>query len=364
MWKKSIKILTMLLTVCACNFNTYALVMIEGVNILSQHPNLPTGCEATALAMLLQYYGVDVTKEQVASDMPKVSNPYYSNGVMYGEHPSTAFIGNPFGSGYGVFSPVIIDMINSYLPQSAVDLGGGSFDVVYDSLDKGEPVMIWVTINMVNVGVGPTWYTPSYGKFTWPSNEHAVVAVGYDDNYIYVNDPYTGSRKAYSKSIVESRWISLGRQAVGINANSAYRTVSAIGYEDITINGTTYEEAIRVDSHGKWIKATLASEISPNFDIEYDDALAQVKINITSTDNIQVQYDYQPTDKLSFGENFAELITPAYVSKFYESSTYLPNDGKCIEILIDDGFELTLYYKLVDGTTYIDIDSVEYLCGF
>src|SRR6185437_16517156 len=45
-------------------------VMIEGVPTINQHPNMPTGCEVTALTMLLRYYGIDVSKEQLGKDMP------------------------------------------------------------------------------------------------------------------------------------------------------------------------------------------------------------------------------------------------------------------------------------------------------
>ncbi len=214
---KFMKLLSITLLVLCCQFSTYGLVMIEGVEPLNQYPTLPTGCEATALAMLLQFYGVDITKEQVATDMPKASNPYYYNEVRYGEHPNNAFIGDPFGSGYGVFSPVIIDMINDYLPNCAVDLGGGSFDIIYDCLDKGEPVMIWATIDMKYPTGGPIWETPSDGTYQWLYHEHALVAVGYDEEHIYLNDPYHGSMIAYCKDLVESRWISIGSQAVGIH---------------------------------------------------------------------------------------------------------------------------------------------------
>ncbi|OOB77914.1 MAG: hypothetical protein ATN34_00490 [Epulopiscium sp. Nele67-Bin002] len=216
---KSIFIMLMILLI---PIYTYAneLVMIDGVNIIGQYPELPTGCEATALTMLLQYYGVDITKEEVATDMPKASIPYYSNNVRYGEHPNNAFIGDPFSTqGYGVYSPVIIDMINEYLPNSAINLGGETFELILQSIDSGEPVMIWATINMVAAANGPIWETPNDGTYQWIYHEHALIVVGYDDNYIYVNDPYTGALETYWRQTVINRWESLGKQAVGIKLN-------------------------------------------------------------------------------------------------------------------------------------------------
>lgn len=40
------------------------------VPYLSQEDILPTGCEAVSAAMVLQYWGVDVTPEEVASMLP------------------------------------------------------------------------------------------------------------------------------------------------------------------------------------------------------------------------------------------------------------------------------------------------------
>ncbi len=186
--------------------------MIKGVEIINQHPELPTGCEATALTMLLHFHGVEITKEEVALDMPKSAEPEY-----YGDNPNQTFIGNPFSNdGYGVYSPVILDMIEWYLPGQRVDLSGGSFEVIYDSIDKGEPVIIWATIKMIPPEPGNAWMLPSGKIFGWTKHEHALVVVGYDDEFIYINDPYTGKKESYPKELVIERWTNLGKQAVSI----------------------------------------------------------------------------------------------------------------------------------------------------
>ena len=37
---------------------------------------------------------------------------------------------------------------------------------------------------------------------------------GYDNYYYYFNDPWTNARTRYSKSVVNSRYAELGKQAV------------------------------------------------------------------------------------------------------------------------------------------------------
>lgn len=48
---------------------------IPDVPVLSQNPELPTGCEATATTMLLQWAGVQVNKSEVADALPKEDMP-------------------------------------------------------------------------------------------------------------------------------------------------------------------------------------------------------------------------------------------------------------------------------------------------
>src|SRR5665648_631723 len=54
---------------------------ITGIPVISQWPNLPTGCEATSLTMLLNFFGTDLSKEQVVSMQPSGPNIYRVNGV-------------------------------------------------------------------------------------------------------------------------------------------------------------------------------------------------------------------------------------------------------------------------------------------
>ena len=195
-------------------------VMIENVPIINQFPELPTGCEATALTMLLQYYGVDVSKCDVANRIPKVKLPVKKKGYYVGFHPDEGFIGNPYSKySYGVFAKPVEDVINTYLPNRALNLTGNSFDEILEYVKNGQPVMIWITINMKNVAYKNSWKLQDNTLFKWPGNEHAAVLVGYDEEKIYINDPYTGKMEEYKKEVVQNRYIALGKQALAIKEN-------------------------------------------------------------------------------------------------------------------------------------------------
>ncbi|WP_105618780.1 C39 family peptidase [Vallitalea okinawensis] len=193
--------------------------IIEGVPTLSQFPELPTGCEATSLTMLLNFYGMDIDKTEVADDMPKGNLPYWENGSLRGNNPHEVFIGSPFDShSYGIYHEPILNMITDYYgPGSEINLTGMSFDEILQNIDIGNPIMVWVTINMVPMRLTTSWNLPDNTSFQWTGNEHVVIIVGYTENSIIVNDPYIGDEIAYDKKIFEERWNELGNQAIMLN---------------------------------------------------------------------------------------------------------------------------------------------------
>ena len=225
--KKSLKrLLNTFLFCMICNMvlNTYGKdevtnvpMKIEGVPLIKQYPQLPTGCEATALTMVLNYHGVRVSKQEIADRLPKGTLPYYNKGVKKGVHPNQGFIGSPYSSSsYGVYAEPILEVIESYLPRRSQDLRGKTLDELLDIVNEGRPVMIWATINMARVSYTQSWYLENGELFWWPNNEHALVIVGYDEKWVYVNDPYSGKEEKYLRDVVSNRYTSLGRQAVAI----------------------------------------------------------------------------------------------------------------------------------------------------
>lgn len=192
-------------------------IKIEGVPLIKQYPQLPTGCEATALTMVLNYHSVEVSKQEVANRLPKATLPYYNKGIKKGAHPNEGFIGNPYSSSsYGVYAEPILEVIESYLPGRSQDLRGKTLEELLDIVNEGRPVMIWATINMAKVSYTQSWYLENGELFWWPNNEHALVIVGYDEKWVYVNDPYSGKKKKFLRDVVSNRYATLGRQAVAI----------------------------------------------------------------------------------------------------------------------------------------------------
>ena len=307
-------------------------VLIEGVPLINQHPELPTGCELTALTMLLQHQGIQVTKQQIAKEVKRVPTPYSYKGKLYGGDPSQGFVGDPFSSrGFGVYKDALLPLIEKYLPGRSEDLSGGDFSQIYAALDEGKPVLLWCTISMLNVDTRKSyWMTPEGKTIEWKTPEHAMVAVGYDDEYIYLNDPYVGQQRKYKKQVVINRWSQMGKQAITIKRSNALGKTPLLKKQSAQIENQAYIDLISVDEQGAWIEARMLPQLFSNTQVLYDEKTYSVKI-------------------CTIGEQGTQMILSPY-ERFL--TTYNAQ-----------GEEIQMTYKIIDGITYVTKEWVEKFYG-
>lgn len=195
------------------------------VNNISQYPELPTGCETTALTMLLNYYGIGADKLDIARNYLPKQAFYWQDGLMYGADFHTTFAGDPEDeNSYGCYAPCIVTAANSYLSAwgswySARDISGESLDTLLSSyIDNDTPVLIWITYGDLHEPSYTTiWNTPDGGQVQWYSWEHCVVLTGYDRarGIVYVSDPIAGNTY-YDMELLNVRYEQFGRQCVGL----------------------------------------------------------------------------------------------------------------------------------------------------
>ncbi len=196
--------------------------IISYVPHINQLPELKRGCEVTSLAMLLNYKGIKVDKMTLATEVKKDTTPYnVINGKIYFGNPNNGFVGNIFdysSKGLGVYHLPIYGLLSSYAGNNALDLTGCEFEDLYYFINKNCP--IWIITNTkydeLPQSSFETWITPD-GEVTVTYNEHSVLVVGYDDNYVYINDPLASSgytKKEKTRFI--KAWKQMGRQAVTI----------------------------------------------------------------------------------------------------------------------------------------------------
>lgn len=126
------------------------------VPYIDQSVSYPTGCESVSATMLLQYLGYEITVDE--------------------------FIRN-----YVTCVPMQ-ELIRRYI-------------------DREMPVVFWACIDMKQEIIGPQWKLLDSGEiFTWRSNEHCMLLVGYDEEGYYFNDPHENHGLIrYPKTLVEER---------------------------------------------------------------------------------------------------------------------------------------------------------------
>ncbi len=197
--------------------NENKIVEIDNVPLISQNPELPTGCEATAATILLRWAGVDISKAEVATKLPKGDIPKYKNGKMCGANPYKVYVGDPFSKeGYGVFHEPIAALVDDFVPGRSMDLTGTTFENIFTVVDYGSPVILWATSGLQKPKLTAVWYDEHGEKVYWRTPEHAYVMIGYDSNNIFVVDPVDGKKKKYDKNKFIAIWKEMGNQAVTI----------------------------------------------------------------------------------------------------------------------------------------------------
>lgn len=190
-------------------------VMINNFPTYSQFPNYPNGCETVALYLMLKYYGVNVSPETLVNNLKKGDGVHWENGIRYGGDPEIEFVGDPRDAhGYGVYQKPIINLASKY-KSGMVDYTGHSLNQVLELVRSGKPVQVWVSINLKNTSVCANWTHKASGKtINWICNLHSVVIVGFNDNYVYVSDPYTGSIKKYGRTQFQKMYNLFGKRAI------------------------------------------------------------------------------------------------------------------------------------------------------
>lgn len=187
------------------------------VTYISQQPELPNGCEITSLAILLNYMGY-------AADKLDLSDNYLPKGKVGEVSYYEANVGNPRDvESYGCHSPVIVKAANDYFAANgglhkAVDLTGHSIDEIYCELTQGNPVIMWITLDMARQPTVLVSWEVDGETYNWKHPQHCAVLSGYNKKTgkITYADPLLG-RQEVDRATFELRWRQMGSQAVTVH---------------------------------------------------------------------------------------------------------------------------------------------------
>jgi len=162
-----------------------------------QNPELPTGCEATALSILLRMSGLDIGKIDVVEAMPRSGSDYVHH-----------YMGNPYStSGFLCLPPCSVETANELLPD-----GWEAYSQEGTDLDELElPAAAWVTMYLRD------FYQLRDGEDGYQvcSNTHCLVITKVGKSKVEVVDPLVGVT-SYDREQFEYIYSTYGKMAVGI----------------------------------------------------------------------------------------------------------------------------------------------------
>ncbi len=181
----------------------------------------PTGCEAVSATMVLKFKGYNVSTKDIINNTKRGSKKYQgADGLWYGANPFEEFVGDPslgLGKGsYGVFAKPIADAMGVLAVGKVKNISGCSENELFNQVSKGNPVVVWCVKNAGNIKEGVTWNYKG-GTFKELVGEHCAVLIGYDEDYVYLNDPSAGPNVKQSKTKFISNWKQLFSQAILVN---------------------------------------------------------------------------------------------------------------------------------------------------
>ena len=194
--------------------------ILEGFNTVLQEPELPTGCEITTLAEVLNYHGFNIDKEELCDNFMPVD--YVGSVTM-----TQAYLGDPrSNNGFGCYSPVIVKSAYEYFesidsPCYAVDLSGTDFRDLFYQICQGRPVIVWATMYLTESYPNYKWTAGNGEDMIFNDYQHCMAIYGYDLNegIIYAGDPLVGNT-TYSIDRFEMIYDIMYKQAVVICGDS------------------------------------------------------------------------------------------------------------------------------------------------
>lgn len=193
------------------------------VPVVMQNPELPNGCEITSLTAVLNYYGMNVSKLEMADKYLPKQDFRTVNGKRYGPNPALAYAGNPREQhGMYVFVAPIVKAAEAVIADKqsnlhVTDMSGKSKDEILKLVQDGIPVVVWVTLDLSPPKHNKGWiYEGETVQREGYSNLHAVVLTGHMDNKVVAMDPLKG-HVTYNEDQFFKSYEELGAQAVAVH---------------------------------------------------------------------------------------------------------------------------------------------------
>jgi uncharacterized protein YvpB len=207
---------------------------VEGLVGHPQQYNL--SCESRSAADLSAFWEVAFSEDDFFRRLPQSDNP---NRGFLGDVDLPPGTMPPYG--YGVYAGPIAANLRSF-GLDAQARRAWSLEALKAELAAGRPVIVWATYDMRQPGV-QEWTSSDGETCIVVQHQHTFIAVGYDEEGIYLVDAYDAETKYFSYEAFVPAWDQLGRLAVTVSgplARSggwAWRATEVNGRHQLVVDG-------------------------------------------------------------------------------------------------------------------------------
>ncbi len=184
---------------------------VGGVVGHPQEHNL--SCESRSATDIAAFWGVAFAEDEFLRRLPKSDNP------------NRGFVGDvdlPPGSmppvGYGVYVGPVAATLRSF-GLDARARRDWSLDDLKVELAAGRPAIVWATYDM-RLSEMQSWTSSDGATSPVVQWQHTFVAVGYDEEGLYLVDAYDGATKHFAYEQFALAWAQLGEMAVAVRGTS------------------------------------------------------------------------------------------------------------------------------------------------
>lgn len=183
-----------------------------------QEPALKYGCEVTSLSMLLSFFQLEYSKNEL-QDL--INKEFFLDDMgNYGD-PDVGFVGDATGNtpGTGVNVGPIVELTEKIIGDEfeVINSSGKSIDDILRVVANGNPVWIVTSIDysLPKKTDFIEWKTRN-GVKQISVKHHAAVVIGFDGNSVLLNDAF-GKKISIDKEKLSDIYTGMGSQSMYVN---------------------------------------------------------------------------------------------------------------------------------------------------
>ena len=173
----------------------------------------PLSCESRSAVDLAAFWGTAIEEGAFFDALPRSDNPHLGFVGDVDDQPGSL----PPG-GYGVYARPVAMTLRRYGLDAHSHRWLG-LEPLREELAAGRPVVVWATYRMLRPEMA-SWVAGDGSVSVIVQWEHTFIAIGYDEEGVYLIDAYDAETYYYPNDTFVAAWMQLNELAVTVDGVS------------------------------------------------------------------------------------------------------------------------------------------------